>query len=634
MASRQSDRGPDRRNEAYRLLPLLWLLFFCWLGADARANGVGNFCPSGTCVIDNPVYVNVFWDASPAQWDADVGTSGMTQERINAVTMALIKSDYFSQLAQYKVYTPTMLPSITPPCQGPPNSMDAIEAVIKDVVSCVFGVNPALNNGNTIIVLFVPPQVAGGNYCAPGGRSAKHDKFGSPVEVVLESTNSECNYDFARLIETTSHEMVEAATDPLPASLTGYKNRDPGGQFGEEIGDLCQNYQVVGFLGVGEGSGTGVTEYWSDNANGCVVPFPLTPPKINKVVPCGWGKDMSIMLEGVFGAAPWDLTAGTFNGQTLYLNLVVSGTDNWSAGNVLNGDPVGLGPITWKQAGIEYPTDTIIIQGFGTNYGSNGRVVRPGDKLIVSVYSVKNGQAQTTVLSTPSPMQVQFDPAPVLNVGGSATVSGTVYAGSGCGIEGVNLALTVDRGVLKTSTGTGTIGTKSDGSFSATYQASAVAGVVTLTASSPNLPKPASEKFPVSPVLSALSPTQGPVSGGTKVTVSGLGFDNHAKATTAMVVGVIGPNNNAKVAAAPTVVQVDPNHSSVVLTMPRSPFVAKGAIGNSGSGPFSGGPQSVNSGGPTGANPSGGGAGQLTITVNGAQSNALEYFFVCSGPNC
>jgi hypothetical protein len=629
--ARQTNRESTRLMMMHRIFSVFCLLFFCWLGADAHANGVGNFCPSGTCVIDNPVYVNVFWDASPAQWDADVGTSGMTQTRINAVTMALIKSDYFSQLAQYKVYSPTMLPSITVPCGGPPNSMDAVEAAIKNVVSCVFGVNPALNNGNTIIVLFVPPQVAGGNYCA--GRSANHDKFSSPVEVVLESTNSACNYDFARLIETTSHEMVEAATDPLSSSPTGYKNKDPGSQFGQEIGDLCPNQDVVSFLGVGEGTGTGVTEYWSDNANGCVVPFPLTPPTINKIVPCGWGKNMSIMLQGVFGAAPWDLTAGTFNGQTLYLNLVVSGTDNWSAGNVLNGDSVGLGPITWRQAGTEYPTDTIIIQGFGNNYGSNGWVVRPGDKLAISVYSVKNGQAQIKTISAPSPMQLQFDPAPVLKVGGSATVSGTVYVGSGCGIEGVNLALAVDRGVVKTSTGTATIGTKSDGSFSATYQAPAVAGVVTLTASSPNLPKPASEKFPVSPVLSALAPSQGPVPGGTKVTVSGLGFDNQAKATTAMVAGVMGPNNNVKVSAAPTVVQVDPNHKSVVLTMPRSPFIAQGAIGNAGSGPFSGGPQSVNTR-PTGANSAGGGAGQLTITVNGAQSNALEYTYVCSGPAC
>jgi hypothetical protein len=99
-------------------LMLLLLPLLCTL---AKADGVGNFCPhwpweDGTCVIDNPVYVNVYWEASPAQWDTKVGSSldpstgvlvnsGMTQGRIDGVSTALVNSGYFGQLAQYKVWS-------------------------------------------------------------------------------------------------------------------------------------------------------------------------------------------------------------------------------------------------------------------------------------------------------------------------------------------------------------------------------------------------------------------------------------------------------------------------------------------------------------------------------------------------
>lgn len=610
--------------------------------APVRANGVGNyFCLIGTCVIDNPVYTNVYWD-NVGQWDTDVVKAGrpdLLRAKIDGVIWALIRSQFFSQLAQYKVYAPAMNPSIQPNCGPAPASMTAIKSndtVLNNFITCVTGQFPALINKNTILNVYFPPTTNPGAF----GTGADHKQIRSVAITVLPTNQTGYNTDISRLLEMASHEMIEAATDPNQSnnSPTGYKNRDPGSEFGEEIADLCPNSLNFPFLGVSDGQNTGLTEYWSDNANSCVNPFKIsapTPPTIAKITPCGSGRNMSLTITGTFGPPPWDLTAGTFAGQTMYLNLTVSGpTDNWSAGNVLNGDAVTLGPITWNQVGNGYPTDTITIQGFGPAYGG-GQVIRPGDVLTVSVYSMQNGEAGTAAVTAPSPAGLQFDPTSNLNVGTAELITGVAYAGSGCMVEGVNLTLSANPGTFTWTGAPGPLVTASDGSFAAKYQAPLVAGMVTVTAASAVLPAPATLKFAALPVLSALSPDLGPVAGGGKVTATGLGFDSHAGATTALVRGVVGPNGNINVSATPTVDQVAENNTSVVVTMPQSPFERQGTILNSAGGLYSG-TGAGQSPAPPGSNPfPGGGEAEFTITVNGAVSNELPYTYRCpSTGNC
>jgi hypothetical protein len=96
----------------------------------AFADGVSNICPhwpweSGTCVIDTPIYINVYWDASPQQWDIDVGASGETQARLDEVLEAMIHSDYYTQLQQYQVWSVSSVPSMTVSCIPPPAAWTA-----------------------------------------------------------------------------------------------------------------------------------------------------------------------------------------------------------------------------------------------------------------------------------------------------------------------------------------------------------------------------------------------------------------------------------------------------------------------------------------------------------------------------
>ena len=111
------------------------LLLSALLCNKAMADGVGNFCPpfitNGTRVIDNPVYTNVFWDTSAAQWNIDNGSAGESQLVLDSILQALVNSAYFSQLAQYKVYSARMTPSITPNCGPAPATMDAFDNGIR-----------------------------------------------------------------------------------------------------------------------------------------------------------------------------------------------------------------------------------------------------------------------------------------------------------------------------------------------------------------------------------------------------------------------------------------------------------------------------------------------------------------------
>src|SRR5260370_16304733 len=81
----------------------------------AQAQNIQNWvCVSGTCVMENPVFVNVYWDTSEAKWDSDAAgfDKTATVARIDALTRAICHSAYFSGLKQYDVRSCQVHPSI------------------------------------------------------------------------------------------------------------------------------------------------------------------------------------------------------------------------------------------------------------------------------------------------------------------------------------------------------------------------------------------------------------------------------------------------------------------------------------------------------------------------------------------
>jgi len=51
-----------------------WMFLACCLfsffALSLQSVAVSNFCPSGTCDIAHPIYVNVYWDTSVQQWNS------------------------------------------------------------------------------------------------------------------------------------------------------------------------------------------------------------------------------------------------------------------------------------------------------------------------------------------------------------------------------------------------------------------------------------------------------------------------------------------------------------------------------------------------------------------------------------
>lgn len=405
--------GPPKARRSYVKF-IAAALFMVSCASLSSAQGVGNFCPDsifgGTCDITNPVYVNVYWDTSEQQWDQDeiaVGQGDMLSARIDALTNAITHSNYFLGLSGYSVVSATFLRSVAvgdcaplPFTIQPPNNY--LNKQMQAVANCVLAANPDLNPSTTILNVFIPPQVVPtsptADYCTKF--NGDHDQFWSPVGMTRIPTHPTCNSNIAALFATLTHEMVEAATDPVPASPTGWKVFGGGGC--DEIGDLCRCpggrvaprptflYALI-------------SEYWVNGMNACFSPSlvsvpPGSTPTISVSSISGSGQSTTFSLTGpsLAGAnvgAPWDLKGGNFGGQTLYLQALVAhpGQAMWSAGNIegMPPDLVGFDSIAWSDNGT---TVNITVNGFT----SSGNTINE----VFKIASITRAANQVTVATT------------------------------------------------------------------------------------------------------------------------------------------------------------------------------------------------------------------------------------------
>ena len=95
-----------------RLARFLFCGFLSLFSCRVSAGQIGNFCPIGPCNITNPVYVNVYWESSKQAWDQDAINAGipdLTSGRIDALTTALMHSNYFAGLSGYSVTSASFL---------------------------------------------------------------------------------------------------------------------------------------------------------------------------------------------------------------------------------------------------------------------------------------------------------------------------------------------------------------------------------------------------------------------------------------------------------------------------------------------------------------------------------------------
>jgi hypothetical protein len=328
------------------------------------AKAVSTICPGdiSSCVITDPVYVNVYWDTSEQQWNSDIiaNDKNATVGRIDLLTAAICHSNYFNGLFQYDIHSCSTQQSIIESgCGPPPSDLDQAHSKLGDFTTCVMSTHPSLDPQRTILNVFLPPQTApaspNSDFCKKD--LAEHHRYGPPwitfpssVEATFIPTNSSCSRLIAKISETLTHEMVEATTDP--SGFWGWQSIQG------EIGDQCENLipRSSPFLnGLVSLYFSNEFTAWTGAANAC------TNSEVNSSQPnqtanvsvCGSGKNARITVSGSFDPSPWDLANGVKGGsRTLFLQGAVSGSHNFTFGDLSGfwnspADMVGFGPVSW-----------------------------------------------------------------------------------------------------------------------------------------------------------------------------------------------------------------------------------------------------------------------------------------------
>ncbi len=169
-------------------------------------------------------------------------------------------STYFPTAgAEYGVGAATVLPAIMlPDTANGTISDDEIQAWLVSKIEAGDGVFPAAD-GNTIYTIFYPSNVTitdfGGTSCQSFGgyhfNTHLHDGTPAVYAVIPRCPGGQGESALDLITSSTSHELLEASTDPQPYDNTAYGQLDDDHfswelVIGAEIGDLCA-FSPTGF---------------------------------------------------------------------------------------------------------------------------------------------------------------------------------------------------------------------------------------------------------------------------------------------------------------------------------------------------------------------------------------------------
>jgi hypothetical protein len=204
----------------------------------------------------------IFWGAA---WN-DAPQNAMLP-KVNEFFDFILSSQLLDQLAEYSVPNQAishgvLIGTITLTTPAPGKTVDdsAIQNLIQQEISA--GTLPA-STPNTLYFLFLPPGVT----VTQGGSAScqvfcgYHDAINNSIfyAVMPYPSCAGClggAADFDALTSTTSHELCEAITDPIPGQ--GWYDDNNG-----EIGDICawQTRTLGGYT---------IQLEWSNKANSCI----------------------------------------------------------------------------------------------------------------------------------------------------------------------------------------------------------------------------------------------------------------------------------------------------------------------------------------------------------------------------
>jgi hypothetical protein len=605
-----------RRRGVWRASQVCFV--FPWIVLFSQAQTVGNSCGNGTgCVVQNATFVNVYWENDLTTYDQDIAAEAPVPsfEAIDEFVAVLLHTTYTSALSQYGVVSATFQPpSFAGTAACTPTNRSVLDLFnnpsdVDKAIQCVLQLHPSLTQvpGQLAINFVLPPQPNDLSDCQTiasevnghGVAGGWHNETSKPYTIVPLG----CSPSLIGVEAALSHEIDEMLTDPIVGS--GWTNSNNG----QEIADECENVGLTFILpqltSSSGSSGTAgvVSQYWSNQANGCVSSLTPNPPQLTSETICGSGPYMKITLNGVFPAFPsWDMTSNAFSGQTPYIAVEVlpaaTGIPWWAGLPVSIPLNPAIPPVSFGS--FSATSSQITIYGFSTQYGTmlsgQPQNAPPGSTINTFVVDPNSGAAASITQIVPNPQTVLgFDVVPAsggdLFVNGEAEVNGALMA-NGCQFAATPLNLSASSGVFPNSTPANQssimLTTNTYGDFSSGYTAPSTARNVLFQAQQPQQSALATLTVPVYPDVSTINPAIGPVAGGQTVTIHGNGFATD-----------VSPVNVAFDGAVPTAIG-SVNITSFSLQTPHSPLSGDGT-----------------------------GIASVAVTVNGVQSlQTLTYEYI------
>ena len=205
---------------------------------------------NGGPVLASPEIVPIFFAG-----DGDM------QGQIESFLTALAPSSYWTTIAsEYGVGAPTVMPSIVSN-DAPPTTDDELQEWLEAHLEPPIIVPPLAfspygwprPNANTVYVVFLPSGItltAGSEVScvAFGGYHSETTRSGIVYALLPRCATNDAPID--ELTPPTSHELIEAATDPHPGTAPGYVGVDDADLVwdytpGSEVGDMCEYVETA-----------------------------------------------------------------------------------------------------------------------------------------------------------------------------------------------------------------------------------------------------------------------------------------------------------------------------------------------------------------------------------------------------
>ncbi len=320
---------------------------------------------NGGPVIASPKIVPIFFHGDDAM-----------QAQVEMFLSALAASPYWATTtSEYGVGAMTILPSIVS-SDTPPTTDDALKTWIATNAGTTAGW-PA-PDANTVYTVFLP---TGASLSTPFGNSCTafggyHDEGTQNTTKTIYALLPRCTSNLDDLTVATSHELVEASTDPYPFTQAAYQMVDdphliwafiPGG----ELGDMC--------------------EYVGNAAQRLVGNFAVQRTWSNASAKAGHDPCVPVLAQPFMGAAPVfteNLTLDPMDGTGPHPTMGVQVSSGQT--KTIDIDVFSDAPATpWTIKAIDAAA---LSGGSELNLTLDQTTGQNGDKLHLTISRVQNGQ--------------------------------------------------------------------------------------------------------------------------------------------------------------------------------------------------------------------------------------------------